>query len=147
MLDGGADAAQRPEVARGREEVEQGMAMVTGEASPHAAQPGVGYAGGSQTYGSGSEQAYNSGVAGAGTTMPITAALGAGTGGAYPSAEYERTAGFGQTNPAAAGGRNDAEFQARDGGYPVQGGAGPVPDHTSTGPGTGVASAGIQRLP
>ena len=131
------------------------MAMISGDPLPPAyqqAQHGAGAAYGAGNVGA--DQAYKDGAVGAGTTMPVNAALGAGAGGAYPPAGYEAAAGtegndgnagYGGDGTVTSGGRN--EFQAGDSAYPAQGGTGLAPDRTAAGPGTGVASSGIRRLP
>jgi len=128
--------AGHAETARGTMETEQGMSKVTGQTYPNAA-------------------------AGAGGAMPHNAALGGGTGGTMPQGpqqgNYVAQSGQGGVpagGPAAPvqGGRNNAEFQSNYGGPqsqapPRAGGAGPGPDYTNTGPGTGVPSGDPQHLP
>jgi hypothetical protein len=153
----------QPEKERGRMEVEQGMAMMTGEplvtngAAGTQASADQSYNANQASYGGsavGNDQGYVGGVAGAEGNMPLAAGLGAGAGGAYPEAQYAAANGYnsGIDQPNRMGGRNDREFEGyRNTEGPEQNihpeGTGPAPDRTYTGPDTGVPSSGIQRLP
>ena len=123
VVDRGAKGQTEQE--RGRVEVEQGMAKMTGETSVANGASGGGPASSDQSavanqasYGhggsaAGNNQGYLAGVAGAGTTMPLNAALGAGAGGAYPETQYAASTGYNTdtTEPNRIGGRNDREFE------------------------------------
>ena len=99
-------------------------------------------------------QGFFGGVAGAGSSMPITAGLGAGAGGVCPETQYAAVSvpNKDTDQPNRMGGSNDKEFQGCRGmdgpeydSHPE--GTGPAPDRTMAGPGTGIPSNGIQQLP
>lgn len=153
------------EKERGKLEVEQGMAMMTGEAPVTNGAAGVhapadqSYDANHASYGGsavGNDQAYIGGAAGAGAPQPLNAALGAGAGGAHPDYQYAASTGYSTAadQPNRMGGAsNDREFHHGYGNFEGSeyntnpDGVGPAPDRTSAGPGTGVPSTGIQRLP